>query len=307
MKAVLGASTVPSHHGASIVCAQALTTSDPDFAALSRLCNVSDPKNLGIGRDVRDGPWKNAAQSGRQRSLCLAAAWTIENPFLWGKYQAEKRIIAEQLNRLIAHGKQPPPVTPTLFQGIDPSSLQTVSPELHAALNETLLSHGTKPDVLLELLGNGLSDKFCGGIFGKGIYLAESLTKNDQYVEADESYNCRSKLGDLHARLYGKQNQHPGKVYYVLICRTLLGYPVRTQDNQTNMDHWDTGVYAMQNRELAYIDGAYEGSRIHHHSLLAETGVRIQRHREFIQFNKERVYPWYLLAYQRVLDGHQCV
>ena len=96
-------------------------------------------------------------------------------------------------------------------------------------------------------------------------------------------------MKDLHARLYGKQGRHPGKVYYVIICRTLLGYPIRTQDNMTNMDDPSTGVYAVQNRELAYIDGQYEGSRIHHHSLLAETVVTVHRHREFIQFNKERV------------------
>ena len=62
-------------------------------------------------------------------------------------------------------------------------------------------------------------------------------------------------------------------------------------------------THAHASSSSAYIDGQYEGSRIHHHSLLAETGVKVHRHREFIQFNKERVYPWYLLAYQRILDG----
>ena len=35
-----------------------------------------------------------------------------------------------------------------------------------------------------------------------------------------------------------------------------------------------------------------------------EEGGIISRHREFVQFHKERVYPWMLLAYHRVLDGN---
>ena len=183
-----------------------------------------------------------------------------------------------------------------------------MKPSLTAALNESLLSHGLKPDVLLELLGNGLSDKFCDGLFGKGIYLAESITKNDQYSEQDAGYNCRAKLRDLHTCLYHKgATRHPGKVYYVLVCRTLLGCTLRTQDNRQNMDNHGTAVYAKQDRELAYIDGHYSGPRIHYHCLQAETGVKIMRHREFIQFHGVRVLPWYLLAYQRVVDDKENV
>ena len=38
---------------------------------------------------------------------------------------------------------------------------------------------------------------------------------------------------------------------------------------------------------------------VNHHSLLAETGGRIQRFREFIVFHGDRVYPEYLVAYHR--------
>jgi len=281
--------------------------SGAEFATLASLFNVPDPHNLGMGRDVPPGPWRQPASGsdGQQRSLRLVSAWSIENPFLWSKYQAERRIVSEQLARLHAGNRTVDPVSTNLFGPTDISSLNITNPELRAALNESLLSHGVKPDSLLDVIGNGLSDKFCSGLFGHGIYLADSISKNDQYAIQDEKYNGQSRLRDLHARLYNNSNKHPGKVYYVLVCRAILGCAVRTQDNQTIMGSPGSHVYAVPDRELAHVDGNYADSRIHHHSLVGETGVRTQRHREFIQFHKERVYPWYLLAYQRVLNGNR--
>ena len=46
---------------------------------------------------------------------------------------------------------------------------------------------------------------------------------------------------------------------------------------------------------------------MHYHSLIAEAGpsCRVKRHREFIQFQEKRVYPAYVLAYHRNLNGHR--
>jgi hypothetical protein len=38
---------------------------------------------------------------------------------------------------------------------------------------------------------------------------------------------------------------------------------------------------------------------VHHHALLAETGGRVDRYREFVVFRDEYVYPEYVLAYRR--------
>lgn len=40
---------------------------------------------------------------------------------------------------------------------------------LDASINETFLLHGTKPESLLTVLSNGLSEKFSDGLFGEGI------------------------------------------------------------------------------------------------------------------------------------------
>jgi len=49
-------------------------------------------------------------------------------------------------------------------------------------------------------------------------------------------------------------------------------------------------------RELA----AIEGSTLPYHSLLVETGGAVQRYREIVLFHGERIYPEFLVAYQRV-------
>jgi hypothetical protein len=143
-----------------------------------------------------------------------------------------------------------------------------------------------------------LSLKFSGGLFGEGVYLAENPTKNDQYCVSDSS---DSSLAELHNALYSEAT-HPGKVYYVLLCRVVMGQYVKTKDGATNLDTGGT-VWAVRNKELSEIKGTKPP--ILYHSLLAEIGGKVQRHREFLQYHKVRVYPAYLLAYERHKDGQK--
>ena len=92
---------------------------------------------------------------------------------------------------------------------------------------------------------------------------------------------------------------HRRRVYYLLLCRVLLGAVARTQDGATCLDGGGGACFATaQNRELAVVPRS--SPAVHFHSLLAETGGRVQRHREFIVFHGNYVYPEYLLAYYRV-------
>merc|ERR1712139_485798 len=56
---------------------------------------------------------------------------------------------------------------------------------LDEAVNEKCLLHGTKPDHALSIIHNGLNEKLSGGLFGKGVYLAEDPSKIDQYCTPD--------------------------------------------------------------------------------------------------------------------------
>ena len=87
----------------------------------------------------------------------------------------------------------------------------------------------------------------------------------------------------------------------------MLGYPVRTQEaGRYACEMKDFGFFSKRERvfpktfkELNYIPDVRP--KMHYHSLIAEPSAsgRIARHREFIQFEKDRIYVDYVLGYQR--------
>ena len=137
----------------------------------------------------------------------------------------------------------------------------------------------------------------------------------------DERWSCR---------LYGASYRHQGSVFYVLVCRALLGYPARTTQHGTAASHMETGepLFPISFRELAVIPDV--SPPMFYHSLIAERGPGHLRYREFILFHGasqtrrniamqaqtrhnltfraetcagEYVCPEYLIAYHRCLDG----
>ena len=105
---------------------------------------------------------------------------------------------------------------------------------------------------------------------------------------------------------------HPGRVFYLLVCRVATGYVVRTQTaHDPDMVSADTGerIFPMLQtprhgpravtRELAPVAGVEPP--VLHHTLLAEDHARGGpfRYREFVVFHNANVYPEYLIAYQR--------
>jgi hypothetical protein len=300
--------------------ARRLDNTDPAFTALERLMNVSDPYNLGCGRDVKDPPWKDLVWAatkgksfdGKRRSLQLVGAWRISNSDLLRRYRHEALSVAAQLTLL---QKYCPGVYQTLCTSLSelPSALGV---QLDPSVNEQLLLHGTKPEVLHQLLSCGLSEKFSDGIFGKGLYFAETVTKNDQYTTEDPFYSCPTGTG-LHAELYPNGPCDMGAVHYVVVCRVMMGCFVRTQKRLPDgeledMDRsgesvWSVGRASRRELKRVRTTHSYPGARIHYHSLVAETlpkdqGGCVERHREFVQFHRERVFPAYVLAYRRILN-----
>jgi len=162
------------------------------------------------------------------------------------------------------------------------------------SINEVFLLHGTKPEVLFNVLSNGLDEGFSDGLFGQGTYLGENPCKNDQYVTVDASKARSGDIKKLHDVLYKGDITHPGGVYYLLLCRAAMGYYACTKDAET-IDGSSKSLWAINQRVL----GQIPNSSYNYHSLVAKTGDRILRHREFIMFKGARVYPEYVLAYQR--------
>merc|ERR1711998_322513 len=112
------------------------------------------------------------------------------------------------------------------------------------------------------------------------------------YSTRDVAYDSSS---ELHQRLYGRSHRHQGNVFYVLVCKAALGYPVRTQKYGRSSCSMDTGKPVFP--QLSGIPGV--SPPMLHHSLIAELGGDLNRYREFILFNSMYVQPQYLVAYHR--------
>merc|ERR1712187_999400 len=167
---------------------------------------------------------------------------------------------------------------------------------LDVGINEVYLSHGSKPESLLAILSGGLNERFSGGLFGNGTYLAEDIGKNDQYCTYDEQHGDHP---ELHKLLFNDLDLvHPGKLLYVFVCRVVLGHLIRTKDGQTDFeDVSHRSIWSSKSRELTTIPKT--NPPLLHHSLLVEVGGKVARYREFILFHGDRIYPEYLVAYQR--------
>jgi hypothetical protein len=266
------------------------------------LFDVADPENLGIGHDVPKGPWKR--QPGTmvtdRRCLRVAAAWRIENKSLWLNYLAGRNQVEKDIGRLKTQlgSASVARLQTEMASKISPFWTAMGEPQLMGDVNEVLLGHATDPENLVNILSEGCSEKFCGGLFGKCVYFAETPCKNDQYAKKD-THSSR----ELHELLYPRrQDKSLADVYFIIICRVVMGHFVRTQDGLSNMDSpVGKSVWRVEDTELTEIDGTTPGIR--YHGMVAETGIRIKRHREFLQYHSNRIYPTYLVAYKREVNG----
>jgi hypothetical protein len=266
----------------------ALDRTDPTFAALGRFLETDKAKLKKSGKD-RSGTSHD--------TLKLACAWRLENPVQWGMYMSGVQQVATDMERIRLAGVKPaggaPPMT-----GVVASDLPG---QLRVNVNEAFLMHGTGAHVLINILSKGLNERFAGtaagAAYGDGSYLAEDAGKNDQYTKVDPQYEGSS---EVHKRLYEHgARDHPGKVFYILVCRVALGHHVRTKDMGEEATSFDTGrrVFPISFRELDTVVGI--SPPVHHHSLLADVMDIGFRYREFIVFHSDYIYPEYLLAYHR--------
>jgi serine/threonine protein kinase len=229
--------------------------------------------------------------------LKLACAWRLENPVLWEKYMVNVQGVMLDMKRIQQGGVTAAGGAPPLTRG----AADALPGHTRADVNEAFLMHGTSAGVLFNILSTGLNERFAGtaagAVYGEGSYLAEDAGKNDQYTKVDSQYDGSS---ELHKRLYAHgARHHPGKVFYILVCRVALGHHVRTKQAGRDATSTDTGrrVFPISFRELDTVAGI--SPPVHHHSLLADNLDGGARYREYIVFHSEYIYPEYLLAYHR--------
>ena len=142
-------------------------------------------------------------------------------------------------------------------------------PELDIDANEVLLFHGTKHDLAPTIVSHGFDERVAGdGLFGAGIYFAESVTKSDKYCTPG-----------------------PRSVCSMFLARVALGTPCEQLK----------GLDAKERRAPARPGG---GDR-RFDSVLGVTtashpGALLRRFREFVVYDRRQCYPELLVEFRRI-------
>lgn len=262
-----------------------------ELKSLRSVLHVTDPENLGWGRDVR--------MKGKYKTLELVHAWSIDSPQRSKVYEFKKEVVNREVRLLRDASFDVTSVKTKLDAAAH--RLATATVPLDDSIHEKLLLHGTKPEHALSILHNGLNEKLSGGLFGKGVYLAEDPSKIDQYCTIDEKLGMGdANVLELQKMLYKNNATHSGQLLYCFVARAVLGFPIYTKDGETNVSAPFQPIYVTADkRELTTIPNSTPP--MHYHSLIAEAGKgnKVERHREFIVFDGDRLLLEYLVAYRR--------
>lgn len=131
---------------------------------------------------------------------------------------------------------------------------------------EALLAHGTNPSSAMGILKTGFklsaAGKSTGTMFGYGIYLAEAMSKSDEYARDDNGGTYPSLMA-------------------ILICRAFVGDP--------HVVH-DAGDYIA--------DAKRQGKDC----VVGDRESKVGTYREFIFFDERQVLPEYAVIYKRQYD-----
>lgn len=193
----------------------------------------------------------------------------IQNWQTWAEFQAQQEAIADDLKSMKSDGKK----VNTEVTGLKTVKfLEELRTPLQEDANTVWLFHGLS-DEAIDLIGESGFDIDRAGVqagtmYGRGVYLSECCSRADEVL---------STLGQdgLHA---------------MLVCRVTLGNVL--VDTSTLPD--------MAQIVRSCMEGKY-------HSVLADSCASTPRgkidppaSREFIVYNKDQVYPEFMLVYRRV-------
>merc|ERR1719162_294239 len=131
---------------------------------------------------------------------------------------------------------------------------------------EALLAHGTNPSSAMAILKTGFSlaaaGKSTGTMFGYGVYLAECVSKSDEYARDDNG------------------GTYPG-LMAILMCRSLVGNPYVVQD---------AGDYIQTAKDQGC------------DCVVGDRESKVGTYKEFIFFDQRQVLPEYAVIYKRQYD-----
>eukprot|EP00403_Amphidinium_massartii_P025727 CAMPEP_0178391804 /NCGR_PEP_ID=MMETSP0689_2-20121128/11352_1 /TAXON_ID=160604 /ORGANISM="Amphidinium massartii, Strain CS-259" /LENGTH=1180 /DNA_ID=CAMNT_0020012359 /DNA_START=96 /DNA_END=3639 /DNA_ORIENTATION=+ len=133
-------------------------------------------------------------------------------------------------------------------------------PPLEEGANEFLMLHGTKPDAAQNIAHNHFDMAFAckDGLFGAGLYFAESSSKSDEYVKCDDKSH-----------------------YPLIVARVTLGH----------VNYCDAKDPTVDPGRDKLLDSCLAGE---FHSVLGDRKKVRNTYREFIVYDHYQVYPQFI-------------
>ena len=285
-----------------------------------KMCRLDNAKKLRPGADPMASSYNVRSEPK------VVKVWDIQASCLHARYQAGKMKIREDIDmmrrkglvmkgvpdgKVAMHGKggfeYDGGMMSTSYDGVDGIGM------LEKDVNERYLLHSPGLTILPSILTNGFNEHYAGtnagAVYGEGCYFAENIGKTNIYAPRDAQYyeGGDVEMRRLYEKMWGAadQHDHPGNVYYVLVCRIALGESVEINEVPYTGGHAKKGypgVFALNDRAIQH--GCYfrrelaniPGTSRPYHSLI---GTAYDRWREFIIFDAGRIYPQFLVAYQR--------
>lgn len=203
------------------------------------------------------GKYTRDRKSRRVPSGCrVLTVLRVENPAAFAALHEQK----QRIRRTLADKSCPP----FWAKGAGEFLRATGRARLAQSLNEVYLFHGTSPEAAEAIARTGFllrkAGSKAGCAFGKGVYLAESASKSDEYVQEGKG-------------VFAGQ-------FAMLICRCVLGRVKTVHDARD----WAPHVWP-ENSEFD--------------SLCADREAAVGTYRELILFDSSLVCPEYVAIYRR--------
>lgn len=247
----------------------ALKTSSPTYSAVEKLAlNTWQSKFVGQGNDALGLAKLNYTK------IKVTNVERLENPHLfeeYWKYREKIFLRVSQKGQFMSLGEIPQ------AKSGDVATTQIADPclqvEIYPEINEHYLFHGTQPNLIPNIISQGLDGRIANSpFFGNGVYCAESSTKSDQYADPKNQRDLHEKkmllvracLGEMFIRT-DTTNQHP-----------YTRPPCKSCHNDRCNDPTHTAMF-----DSIVVDGKWN-------------------FREFILYDNKACYPEYLITYKRI-------
>eukprot|EP00930_Biecheleria_cincta_P071125 TRINITY_DN58662_c0_g1_i2.p1 TRINITY_DN58662_c0_g1~~TRINITY_DN58662_c0_g1_i2.p1 ORF type:complete len:659 (-),score=111.42 TRINITY_DN58662_c0_g1_i2:229-2205(-) len=227
-------------------------------------------------RDRRGAPIPDAFK--------IKGVYRVYNDQVWREYVAHRESVRTDLL-----GNDAPPIPDGVLTSNALKNAKQCLPKLDSSINECWLYHGTtaaaasgiaENDFRLDLTGSN-----AGTLYGKGIYLAENVTKSDEYGEGP-----RGPAGEHMEQGYEGPRPPPGppptlvRDSYILICRSTLGKVHYNDEQRPDPDKLQNSC--LQSKE--------------YHSVLGDRLKLNGTFREIIVYTDDLAYPEYIIHYERI-------